>query len=131
MNRCKKWATAGVVLALMGVLAGCGTTDNGTNPTSTANSAALSGNNDVTSNTVSNNTLTTSNSTTGTNHRDSFPSLIQHAMQEISSKTSITLYAPTTYPGAVHTPMPVTVQTSVSTAPVPHYSVLFNRNDPT
>jgi hypothetical protein len=37
------------------------------------------------------------------------------------------LYAPTTYPGAAHTPLPISVQTQTGTNPTPFYQLLFNR----
>lgn len=76
------------------------------------------------------NTLTTKNVVHPSMHTsrptNPFPVLIQHAMEEVSSKINMALYAPTVFPGSVHTPLPVSVLTETSLfAPAPHYRVLF------
>lgn len=54
-----------------------------------------------------------------------FPKIIQQAMHKLSSKTAVPLWAPTTYPGAVHTPLPVTALGYVNQH---GYQVVFQRN---
>ena len=144
MNSYKKWATTGVVLSIVGVLAGCGTgggaiseatpAPNVTNTVSNTTNSTAATNNVTTSNETtqkSNQTTSTNNTvTSGDNgtHSASFPGLIQQGMQSISQKTTIPLYAPTTYPGSAHTPLPVTISTSVGSSPTANYSLMFNRN---
>ena len=118
-----------MALTIIGVLVGCGTgggassgltpTTNVTNTTATSNtseSASL------------NNTATSNNHTSGTK-KVAFPTLIQEGMQQIRRKTSLPLYAPVTYPGSAHTPVPVTISTNVGSSPVSNYSVMFNRSN--
>ncbi|WDL96016.1 hypothetical protein [Alicyclobacillus sp. ALC3] len=142
MRRYSKWALAGVVVTTIGVLAGCGSINShhtsgvkSTNPTigatnTTTRSISTSGTgNNATAGAP--NGAAISNSTSGTTATPtvSFPPLIQQGMQEIKGKTTVPLYAPTTYPGFAHTPLPVTVQTSTTDSPAPGYSVLFNRGN--
>lgn len=111
-------------LVSTGLVAGCGSASN------TGTSGQTNGLNSVNSATSTNTTTpTTTNTTNPPTSTNSFPGLIQQAMHAISSRTNVPLYAPTTYPGAAHTPLPVTVQTSSSRSPVPNYAVLFNRNN--
>lgn len=141
MGQYSKWALAGVVVITVGVLAGCGLVNShhtsrtkSTNPsvgaTNTTNRSTrgTTGNNAAA---VVANGAGISNSTSGTTATQtvSFPPLIQQGMQEIKGKTTLPLYAPTTYPGSAHTPLPVTVQTNTVDSPSPSYSMLFNRGN--
>lgn len=122
-----------------GLVAGCGTTSNtsgsgpanGLNGVNARTSTPSNTTNTTNTTTATNATTATTatNATTGRNPSLVISALIQQAMQAISAKTTVPLYAPTTYPGAVHTPLPVTVQTNTSSSPVPNYSLLFNRNN--
>ncbi|PSR36474.1 MAG: hypothetical protein C7B44_08820 [Sulfobacillus thermosulfidooxidans] len=56
-----------------------------------------------------------------------FPGIIQTALISLRHRTQISLYAPTTYPGEAHTPLPISVQTQTGTNPTRFYQLLFNR----
>lgn len=59
----------------------------------------------------------------------SFPTIIQTALQSLAHRTQLPLYAPTTYPGEAHTPLPITVQTQAGTTPTAFYQLFFNRGE--
>lgn len=66
-----------------------------------------------------------SSSSTESASSPTFPTIIQHAMHHISPGTTEPLWAPTSYPGAVHSPLPVTALGYVGQA---GYQVVFQRN---
>ncbi|CAB1129376.1 conserved protein of unknown function [Candidatus Hydrogenisulfobacillus filiaventi] len=60
--------------------------------------------------------------------RSAFPSLIRQALQPLAAHPGpVPLYAPATYPGAAHTPLPVTAAVQTGSRPVPFYQVRFER----
>jgi hypothetical protein len=87
MKRYKKWTIAGVAISIMGVIAGCGTTNNGTTPTTNVT-------NTVTNTTDANNTSksiastnTTNNVTYNSYQNDRFGFTVQYPSTWIKGQT--------------------------------------------
>lgn len=88
MKRYNKWATAGVALSILGVLAGCGTANNGINSaTNEVNTVTntIGANNTATSTPA--NTLTNNTPTTNAANSTSTPSTT-NATNQVTSKTT-------------------------------------------
>lgn len=74
MKSYKKWATAGVAISIVGVLAGCGNandTTGGTTPTNTTNQTAINTSTGITANTTTNAAANTSAGTQATTNTSS------------------------------------------------------------
>ena len=87
-------------------------------PSPTPSPSALSASSSATSSSVPSRSSSTSSNA---------ENAIQTALQSLAPHTHLPLYAPTTYPGEAHTPLPITVSTQTGTTPTAFYQLLFDR----